>query len=122
MASSSFRFDVQSIKQFRRTVDFTKPGFQHRGHREHRESNGIRSLVWETVIFFYSFYSVPVVTSVVKIFWTYSSVANGNNAMLRARLIASPSHRWWREHVPVMRRGRILPRSCTNGWSISTFL
>jgi len=40
---------------------------------------------------------------VVKIFWSYNSVANGNNAMLRARLIASPSHRWWREHVPVMR-------------------
>src|SRR5260370_2589508 len=49
-------------------------------------------------------------------------VANGSRAMLRARLMASPSQRWWREHVPVMRRGRILPRSCTKGWSISTFL
>src|SRR6266436_8523734 len=114
MASSSSRFDLQS-KQFCRPADLIKPGSQHRGHGEHRESNGIRSLVWETVIFFSSFYSVPVVASVVKIFWSYSSVANGNNAMLRARLIASPSHRWWREHVPVMRRGRILPRSCTNG-------
>src|ERR1700731_1095634 len=40
--------------------------------------------------------------------------ANGSNAIFLARLIATPSHRWCREHTPVMRRGRILPRSCTN--------
>src|SRR5271154_1821401 len=40
--------------------------------------------------------------------------AKGSRAMLRARLMASPSQRWWREQTPVMRRGRILPRSWTN--------
>src|SRR5579859_700870 len=40
--------------------------------------------------------------------------AKGISAMLRARLMATPSQRWCREHTPVIRRGRILPRSCTN--------
>src|SRR5437879_1304649 len=52
----------------------------------------------------------------------YSSVANGSSAMFRARLTATPNQRWCLEQVPVMRRGKILPRSCTKGWSISTFL
>src|SRR4029077_7164399 len=40
--------------------------------------------------------------------------AKGISAMLRARLMATPSQRWGREQTPVIRRGRILPRSCTN--------
>src|ERR1700730_14993307 len=47
--------------------------------------------------------------------WTPAALpANGNRAMLRARLMATPSQRWCRAQTPVMRRGRILPRSCTN--------
>jgi hypothetical protein len=41
-------------------------------------------------------------------------VENGNNAMFRARLIAKLKDRWWVEHVPVRRRGSILPRSEMN--------
>src|SRR5271165_2755036 len=40
--------------------------------------------------------------------------AKGSRAILRARLMATPSQRWWREQTPVIRRGRILPRSWTN--------
>ena len=35
--------------------------------------------------------------------------------MLRARLMARVSARWCGEQVPVSRRGRIFPRSATNG-------
>src|SRR2546429_10024236 len=38
----------------------------------------------------------------------------GSKAILRARLMATPNPRWCRAQTPVIRRGRILPRSCTN--------
>ena len=41
----------------------------------------------------------------------YSSPTNGSNPMIRARLIAMVSLRWFFAPVPVTRRGKILPRS-----------
>jgi hypothetical protein len=43
------------------------------------------------------------------------SVTYGISAICRARLIAVCSLRWCLAQVPEMRRGRILPRSGTNG-------
>ena len=51
MASSSY-LDLERIAQSRRPVDITKPGFQHRGPREHREDKGIQSPVREAMFFF----------------------------------------------------------------------
>ena len=42
--------------------------------------------------------------------------------MSRARLMASASFLWWNEHVPVIRRGVILPRSGMYFFRISTAL
>src|SRR5438067_1228215 len=51
----------------------------------------------------------------------YSAV-NGSRAISRARLTAAATHRWCRAQVPVVRRGRILPRSEVDRFSFATFL
>ena len=42
---------------------------------------------------------------------SYAVTVKGRSAMLRARLIASVTLRWWRAQLPLMRRGTTLPRS-----------
>ena len=65
---------------------------------------------------------IAVTATVLRILHLYQSVTYGISAIWRARLIAVCSLRWCIAQVPEMRRGRILPRSGTNGPSSLTSL